>query len=140
MQISEADESMRNDLNAFYVEQGYHSDWSKVEMAFVAMENNKIIASVKVERSHGFSILRGMYISREFQGRKIGTKLIKYIEPILNETISYCMPFAHLDTFYSQVGFEKVNLNLYPKYLRKRYIGYQESGYNIIPMIRSIAT
>ena len=140
MQIFEADESIRDDLNAFYTEQGYHSDWSNIERAFVATDNNNIVGGVKVESSNGVSILRGMYISSNFQGNKLGTQLIKYIEPILNETISYCMPFAHLERFYAQIGFNKVNLNLYPGYLLQRYIGYENQGYKIIPMMRVIAT
>ena len=138
MQIIEADKSIRSDLNVFYVEQGYHSDWSTIERAFVAMGNNNIIGSVKVEKSNGISILRGMYISNEFQGRNLGTQLIKHIEPILNETISYCMPFSHLEKFYAQIGFIKVNLCKYPDYLRQRYRSYEKEGYKIIPMMRDI--
>ena len=140
MKIFEAEKSIRNDLNAFYVAQGYHSDWSVIERAFVAMVNNNFVGSVKVERSNGISILRGMYISNDFQGDKLGTRLIKYIEPILNETVSYCMPFSHLDKFYAQIGFKKVNLNLFPDFLQQRYVGYENKGYKIIPMMRNIAT
>ena len=34
MQIIEADERIRSDLNTYYIEHGYHSDWSDIERAF----------------------------------------------------------------------------------------------------------
>lgn len=139
MEIFEAKEKVRKSLNDFYLEQGYHSNWSHVEKAFIATHKGKIIGSVKVENLNGISILRGMYISSDFQSKKLGTKLIKFIEPTLNKTVSYCMPFSHLKNFYAQIGFRKVCLNIYPEYLRQRYLGYENDGYIIIPMVRDIA-
>ena len=138
MTIIEADESIRRKLNAFYLEQEYHSDWSTVERAFVIFDNDNIVASVKVEKSLNVSILRGMYIATDFQGKGLGTKLIKHIKPILNETTAYCMPFEHLECFYRQIGFKKVNLDRYPEFLKARYLGYEAQGHQIIPMMRKI--
>ena len=121
------------------MKQGYHSNWFQVERAFIATHSDKIVGSVKVESSSGISILRGMYISSNFQCEKLGTKLIKFIEPILNKTVSYCMPFSHLERFYAQIGYRKVSLNTYPEYLRHRYVTYENDGYIIIPMVRDIA-
>jgi GNAT superfamily N-acetyltransferase len=102
------------------------------------LDNDNIVASVKVERSLGISILRGMYIASHYQGKGLGTKLIKHIKPILNETTAYCMPFEHLECFYRQIGFKKVNLNRYPEFLKASYLGYEAQGYQIIPMMRKI--
>ncbi|MGF1718176.1 GNAT family N-acetyltransferase [Photobacterium chitinilyticum] len=139
MEIFEVDESNRDALNQFYREQGYHSGWSHVERAFIATTNSEIIGSVKVEVRDGVSILRGMYITKEYQGKGLGTSFIKYIEPILNETVSYCMPFSHLSEFYGQVGFKSINPDGFPDFLAQRYQGYENRGYQIIAMRREKA-
>jgi len=138
MEIFEASDDIRKDLNHFYLKQGYHSNWSQNERAFIATQDDEIIGGVKVENLEGVSILRGMYVANNFQGNQVGTKLIKHIEPILNKTISYCMPFSHLEKFYAQIGFRKTSLKTYPKYLQERYVGYENEGYIIIPMVRDI--
>ncbi len=136
MEIIEADDYYRDILNKFYCEQGYHSGWSHTERAFIAINNNDIIGSVKVEVRDGVSILRGMYIIKEYQGKALGTSFIKFIEPILNETVSYCMPFMHLNEFYGQIDFKPINPTCLPTFLAQRYQSYKDRGYQIIAMCR----
>lgn len=136
MRVFEADESVRNELNQFYCEQGYHSGWGSSERAFIATNNGEIIGSVKIEVNNGFSVLRGMYIAKDYQGDGVGTEFLKHIEPILNKTTSYCMPFSHLGKFYEQIGFQAVSPDSFPEYLAKRYHGYENKGYRIIAMRR----
>ena len=139
MKVFEADESFRDELNQFYREQGYHSGWSSSERAFIATNDDEIVGSVKVEVGNGISVLRGMYVAKGYQGNGFGTEFLKHIEPILNETISYCMPFSHLGKFYGQIGFQPVNPDSFPEYLAQRYRGYEEKGYQIIAMRRELA-
>ncbi|MGR5150213.1 GNAT family N-acetyltransferase [Photobacterium alginatilyticum] len=139
MKVFEADESFRGELNQFYRELGYHSGWSRSERAFIATNDDEIVGSVKVEVVNGFSVLRGMYVAKGYQGNGCGTEFLKHIEPILNETISYCMPFSHLGKFYGQIGFQPVNPDSFPEYLAQRYRGYEEKGFQIIAMRREQA-
>lgn len=57
MRIIEADIAMKEQVNKFYVAQGYHSDWSETERAFVCLVENEVIGSVKVELVHEITIL-----------------------------------------------------------------------------------
>jgi len=50
MRVFEANENIKNALNAFYVGDGYHSDWSSIVRTFFTIANDKINGSVKVER------------------------------------------------------------------------------------------
>ncbi|MFT6732668.1 MAG: hypothetical protein ACJAS9_000850 [Polaribacter sp.] len=136
MRVFEANENIKNALNAFYVSDGYHSDWSSIVRTFFAIANDEINGSVKVERANFVSVFRGMYISPYLQRSNLDTKLIKHIEPILNVTTSYCMSFSHLNKLYAQIKF---NLDSYPVYLCKRYLEYEREGYKIILMMREIA-
>lgn len=139
LKIFEADTSHLADLNKFYIKQGYHSDWSDSERAFITIHDNQIVGAVKVESNNGVSILRGMYLGKEFQGGGLGTAFIKHIEPILDETVSYCMPFSHLADFYGKIGFKIVSPESYPAFLADRYNDYESKGYQIIAMCRENA-
>lgn len=136
MEVFEASEHHKDLVDSFYEKVGYHSHWSDTERAFISTSNDKIIGSVKVERIYGVSILRGMYLSVDFQKQGLGTKFIQHIEPVLNETESYCIPFSHLSAFYAQVGFQEIAAKSLPGFLYKRFIGYQALGYKIIAMRR----
>lgn len=140
MVIIEADNSLKNKVNNFYIEQGYHSDWSESERAFVCLVNEQVVGSVKIELINGFSILRGMYIAPKYQKQGLGTRFLEHIEPILNQTFSYCMPLAHVKTFYEKIGFQAVPMQIYPDFLVSRCNNYREAGYTITTMIRAQAT
>lgn len=140
MEIFEASLNYIDQINQFYIEQDYHSDWSSTERAFVCVNDSKIIATVKVECINNVTILRGMYVSENYQKQGIGTKLLAFIEPVLNEKIAYCMPLEHASGFYEKIGFYEVCESLYPDFLKVRCKSYIDSGYKIKTMRRDIST
>ena len=136
MQIIEAQEDLKAQVNQFYQNMGYHSGWSENELAYCFLSDNAVKGCVKVENIHGVRMLRGMYLDKDLQRKGFGTFLIKHIEPALNETTSYCLPFAHLSKFYGQIGFEKIPCENLPDFLITRFKKYQEMGHNVIAMKR----
>ena len=136
MKIFEADKSLKAAVNLFYSEQGYHGNWSETERAFVCTVQGQIVGSVKVEFINKVTILRGMYISENLQKQGIGARMLKHIEPILNQRTAYCMPLAHVAHFYKQIGFVEVNEKSYPSFLIERCNEYRNAGYVITTMRR----
>lgn len=136
MHIEEASQELKANVNEFYRSMGYHSGWSDNEQAFCFLAGNLVKGCVKVEKVHGVHMLRGMYLEKNLQGKGFGTLLIKHIELVLNETTSYCLPFAHLSEFYGQIGFEKIPCESLPDFLVTRFKKYQEMGHKIIAMKR----
>ncbi|AUI88326.1 GNAT family N-acetyltransferase [Vibrio azureus] len=136
MRIVEADSSMKEAVGQFYKEQGYHSAWSDSERAFICLDGDAIIGSVKVERINDVTILRGMYIASDFQGQGLGLKFLKHIEPVLNSHVGYCMPLAHVTDFYTHIGFKEVEESQYPEFLQQRCEKDREMGYSITTMRR----
>lgn len=136
MKIFEAKLSLREQINTFYQQQGYHSDWSDTERAFVCMEGSIIVGCVKVETIHKAAILRGMYVDSQYQRQGIGTRLLKHIEPILNQRLSYCMPLAHVANYYKKIRFIEVAESEYPEFLTLRCEKYRAAGYKIKTMLR----
>ena len=137
MKIVEANIADKTAIDTFYVEQGYHSNWSETERAFICRHEDKVIGAVKVERIEGVSILRGMYIDEAFQKMGLGSQFLQHIEPILNETLSYCMPLAHVASFYTQIHFNEVFEQEYPAFLAERCKAYRAAGYEIKTMRRA---
>ena len=77
-----------------------------------------------------------MFINPEFQKQGLGTTLLKFIEPIMNEKNSYCIPFSHLKRFYKQIDFIDINKKGVPNFLLRRYENYQKNGHNVKLMQR----
>ena len=140
MIIIEAEQARRHEINLFYREQGYHRHWSDTERAFVCLFNNKVVGSVKVESIDNINVLRGMYITEKFQGKGLGRRLLRFIEPVLNLQVSYCMPLAHVSDFYEYIGFSKVLESEFPIFLQERCEEYRKCGYQISTMIRESTT
>ena len=136
MKIIEASENLKSQINAFYKDVGYHSNWSPTERAFCSLINNEVVGAVKVENIHSVSILRGMYLTEQIRNKGYGSKFIQFIEPILNKTTSFCIPFAHLEQFYAQIGFKKIKMQQLPLFLQKRFVTYESNGHTIIAMQR----
>lgn len=134
--IKEADVTYRQQLNHFYRIQGYHSDWSATERAFIALDNQQIVGAVKVESINNTRILRGMYVAASHQDKGIGKQLLTYIEPLLNERMAYCLPLFHAADYYKKIGFFNISLRQLPNFLQTRYLHYQAQGYQIKAMQR----
>lgn len=136
MQIIEASEDLRKQINHFYQTLGYSSGWGQDEIAYCLVANNKVAGCVKIESLNGNLILRGMYLETTAQRKGFGTLLIRYIEPFLNNSTSYCLPFSHLACFYEQIGFIKVDPLDLPEALIRRHKKYQDKGIDVIAMKR----
>lgn len=136
MEIFEADRTFKDAIDQFYKAQGYHSNWSDSERAFICLIDGAVIGSVKVELINDVTILRGMYIDERYQGKGLGLRFLKYIEPVLNTRTAYCMPLSHVKGLYEYIGFAEVSENEYPEFLQVRCKQYRELGYSISAMRR----
>jgi predicted N-acetyltransferase YhbS len=83
--------------------------------------------------------LRGMRVADSHQGRGMGTALLRELEPLLANQDCYCIPFSHLEQFYSSIGFEVLEDGLVPAFLAERAARYRSKGEAISPMVRRIS-
>ncbi|MCP4603371.1 MAG: GNAT family N-acetyltransferase [Proteobacteria bacterium] len=120
---------------SFYRECGYGGSAKPSDDLWVAMHKDQIIGAVRVCREQGFLILRGMYIAEEQRRKGIGTKLLKRIKLEIHEEC-YCLPYAKLERFYSQIGFHRTAYSLLPPFLKARLDGYMRKDLEIISMKR----
>lgn len=124
-------------IESFYRQRNYNGIKPQ-DTIFIVQVNNRLVGAVRICLEENVLVLRGMQIFPAFQRQGIGTKLLQMCDRYLNRQTCYCLPFSHLEQFYKQIGFEKVNLADVPSFLRARHNKYLGRGLDVIAMSRSL--
>jgi predicted N-acetyltransferase YhbS len=61
-----------------------------------------------------------MDIKQDYRRQGLGTLMLRDLEKHMRDQDCYCLPFAHLTTFYGIVGFEPVSAAELPDLLSAR--------------------
>ncbi|NYE60177.1 N-acetylglutamate synthase-like GNAT family acetyltransferase [Duganella sp. 1224] len=136
MKITHATPSDHAAIAAFYAEAGYGAALDPADMVIIAEENGQLIGAVRLCAEHGVTVLRGMQIRRDHQRQGIGTRLLAACLPHLNQREAYCLPYAHLASFYGTAGFAMVDSAALPDFLAARLASYLAKGQEVIAMRR----
>ena len=127
----------RERLAEFY---GREWDDTKIrdeDLFFLALEGEAIIGSVRYCVEEGSSMFRSLLIDRAARSRGIGKLLVKACTKYMQEaavSVAYCIPYAHLEGYYTALGFKRVDGGLVPEFLQLRIREYRASGSNVICM------
>lgn len=119
---------------SFYEDVGYGVGVEPGDRIMVAREGKRIVAAVRLCREVNTLVLRGMYVAADRRGRGIGSRLLEAAAPAMQSRECWCLPYAHLRGFYSQVGFDECPLEQAPGFLEKRARRYLKSGDEVIIM------
>ncbi|MEM8814926.1 MAG: GNAT family N-acetyltransferase [Pseudomonadota bacterium] len=121
----------------FYALTSYSRPIADTDRVVVAEDQGQVVSAVRIEQVDDVFVLRGMYThpSRVRQG--IGASLLRAVEHKLAGRDSYCLPFAYLQGFYGEIGFEAIPEVAAPKFLRRRYAAYIEDDLDVIIMFRA---
>lgn len=127
-------------ITSFYRSVGYGGPVDDSDRFFFAYDNTTLIAVVRIATEHGEYVLRGMYMNESSRGNGIGKRMLESIAPYLNSLNRpcYCVPYSHLEGFYSTIGFNKIADEEAPGFLANRRKGYAERGSDVILMGRFI--
>ena len=106
------------------------------DIVVLAKNDTKIVGIGRLCREYGFTSLRGMQVSPEFQRQGLGSRILQRLESELGSHPCYCLPYEHLVTFYRQAGFEQVSTSL-PMVLEQRLSEYATRGLAVIAMFRN---
>ena len=134
MVILKAQNSDLEKVRSFYTECGYGGGAEEKDVILMAMENDKIIGVVRLCTEFGSLTLRGMQISKDFQKRGIGKKLLESLNEIIGNDTCYCLPHDYLEKFYEHIGFRKIKNSSAPPDLQQRFDAYKKKGYSLIIM------
>jgi len=108
------------------------------DTVIIALYKNKIIGIVRLSYENNICVLRGMQIAKEFRRKGIGTLLIKKLNNYIGSNTCWCIPHKWLESFYSQIGFKKIDENKAPLFLLERIIETRKKYPQVIMMLKSL--
>ncbi|MGY2574869.1 GNAT family N-acetyltransferase [Vibrio sp. C8] len=121
-------------LKRFY-KQHYPSTKPKSdEILIVAYSELSMIAVVRFRSVTGYRLLTGMAVDESKRGKGIGSELLSFCEKEILADNDFCFSYAHLQHFYEQASFKKIEVEELPNELRTLFGRYSQSGKNLIPM------
>lgn len=109
----------------FYRRNGYDSPISPDDHFLVIENENEIMGALRVCVEEGVLILRGMRVADSFQRQGIGSKLLNFFHDFMGSKDCYCIAHSHLGDFYKQAGFEDIDPDRAPDFLKARLALYQ---------------
>jgi GNAT superfamily N-acetyltransferase len=119
---------------SFYEDVGYGIGVEPGDRIMAAREGKRFVAAVRLCREENTLVLRGMYVAQDRRGQGIGSRLLEAVAPAMGPRECWCLPYAHLQEFYSRIGFEECPLELAPRFLEIRASRYLKSGNEVIVM------
>ena len=128
-----------NDLAAvqsFYSSVGYSGCLSADDRILYASQARSIVAAVRLSSEADTLVLRGMYVAEPLRGAGIGSKLLERISAEIASSACWCIPYTHLEGFYSRIGFSVCERGEIPEFLAARKKRYASAGREVTIMQR----
>ena len=123
-------------IEAVYVAWGYRGGVLPTDVVYLSEANGELIGIVRRTCEYGLVMLRGMYVAPQKRRRGIGSQLLARFVSDLDDVICFCVPLAHLQTFYGQGGFVPIPDQAAPEFLRDRMAKYRGDGLDVLVMRR----
>ena len=119
---------------AFYNTCNYGGGTTLNDVIVCAEQDGKILGVVRLCIENNILVLRGMQVDKQFQRQGIGKALLKHLNKIIGTQTCYCIPYGHLEHFYSSIGFEKIEEAHIPSHLLQRLHTYKQKDQSMIVM------
>ena len=105
----------------------------------VAKLGATLVGVARLCPEEGVTVLRGMQVSKAFQGQGIGARLLAACVPHMAQSDTFCLPYTHLEHFYAAAGFAPINGAGLPGFLAQRLAAYRGRGQDVMAMRRPAA-
>ena len=135
--VREASESENSDIAAFYARCGYSGGHSSNDTVLIATRAESLVGVARLCAEHQVTVLRGMQVLQDFQRQGIGRALLEECLSIVGDAVCYCIPWSHLEQFYSAGGFRRCEDADVPVFLSERLSCYVAKGRDVILMRRA---
>jgi N-acetylglutamate synthase-like GNAT family acetyltransferase len=121
-----ADRGERERVRAFYLACGHTGPLDPADRVLLAEADGEIVGAVRLCVEERVQVLRTMRVRPDFQRRGVGRALLRRFVTMLDGGRDcFCIPYAHLDVFYGEAGFEVVSPDALPPHLAARLAAYQ---------------
>lgn len=98
-------------VNEQYQRVGFKLSNFESDMIAIALVDDQKVGVGRIQKITEFDAeLGGMYVNPDFRGVGLADKIVTFlVENALQYRHVYCLPFAHLASFYKKFGFDEVN-------------------------------
>lgn len=120
----------------FYGRCGYTGGIQPSDTVFIARDAGEIIGAARLSIENGILVLRGMQVAKHRQRQGVGKRILAILDKSIGNQECFCIPYAHLEKFYGEIGFSKLEADAGPSHLKERLKGYLDSGRTVIMMRR----
>ncbi|NOH99381.1 GNAT family N-acetyltransferase [Vibrio sp. 99-70-13A1] len=121
-------------VKKFYKEHYPAGKVNKSELIYSLTKNHSIIGIVRFRAIEEYRLLTGMVISTELRGQGHGSLLMNYCVSNILTNQDFCFAYRHLESFYSNHDFKKIDAVDLPNSLKTLFLRYTNSGKDLIPM------
>ncbi len=112
-------------INQFYKRVYKKGLASKDEAVFI-LKDKEVICCAKLKTLDEQLLLTGVACDPKHRGKGYASLLINKILLVQTQSI-YCFPYAHLQSFYSQLGFVLVDSQTVPEIIGKKHYSYSKN-------------
>ena len=126
-------------VDAFYEQEGKNHRANPGDLFFVAYLDNKVVGLCRFCIEENTPLLRSMIVQSDLRAQKIGAKILESFENYLNENNigpTYCIPYDHLEKFYSLINFKVVRDEDCPAFLQERIKKYRSNNQERFMMMK----
>ena len=136
IEITLADTADLAAVQSFYSSVGYSAGLNADDRILVASRARSIVAAVRLSWGADTLVLRAMYVAESLRGAGIGSKLLEQISSEIASSACWCIPYTHLEGFYSRIGFSVCERGEIPEFLAARKKRYASAGREVTIMQR----
>ncbi|GAB3383053.1 GNAT family N-acetyltransferase [Massilia agri] len=129
----------RDAIARLYAEAGYGAVPGADDTVIVAKLGATLVGVARLCPEEGVTVLRGMQVSKAFQGQGIGARLLAACVPHMAQSDTFCLPYTHLEHFYAAAGFAPIHGAGLPGFLAQRLAAYRGRGQDVMAMRRPAA-
>lgn len=123
-------------VQSFYSSVSYSAGLNAADRILVARQARSIVAAVRLSLEADTLVLRGMYVAESLRGTGVGSKLLDRVSTEIGSSVCYCVPYTHLEGFYSRIGFQVCGGEEVPEFLAVRKKRYASAGREVTIMKR----
>jgi N-acetylglutamate synthase-like GNAT family acetyltransferase len=136
IEIALAETAELTAIQSFYSNVGYSCGLNTDDRILVARQDRSIVAAVRLSWEADTLVLRGMYVAEPLRGAGIGSKMLERISAEIGSPACWCVPYTHLEDFYSRIGFSVCEGAEIPEFLAARMKRYASAGRKVTIMNR----
>ncbi|GAL29274.1 predicted acyltransferase [Vibrio variabilis] len=104
------------------------------ERILTLSRNQSLSALVRFRTIEQYRLMTGMLVLPEQRGAGLGHQLMTYLEQGELKDGDYCFALSHLESFYSQHGFETIDEDSLPNPLKQLFSRYIGGGKSLLAM------